>query len=441
MKAVIRVWWTFFSAFRVQRVLAIVGVLMCALFVAAGVVARQPFWMLGPLALFLFLLFPATFASAGIFRALSATRMHQLLPRFRVRMLWALGLLVLSVLVPFVVIGAAFGVGAFVVGSAELVRFALLLLVWPFVWLTAGFLLLFLWSGNFRWGVAFPAVVLTLGALGETARTALASASLLWLAAAVLAWAVFAAWYLRVRTIGPVAFIPLRQIGASHRVESDGPQGRDAAIRALLAARPPPSIRDLLAVVGTALAAVIFLVAVTPATRMFAFTSFVWPFAFMGIVGALAARTVHRSRLLWLHVPGARQDVRRIVERSLWRTWAMTLPFLALVAALYASPLGGATAMELLGGVALAAAAAVYGAYVMFAAVPSVATQICGFGLMGAAYLALLWRAAPSPPVVVALTAAAIVGALLLRALALRRWESIDWLRVRPIAGMAGALQ
>ena len=42
---------------------------------------------------------------------------------------------------------------------------------------------------------------------------------------------------------------------------------------------------------------------------------------------------------------------------------------------------------------------------------------------------------------VMTFTAAAIVGALLLRAVAIRRWERIDWMRVRPIAGMAGALQ
>lgn len=440
MKAVWRVWWTFFTAFGVQRVLAIVGVSLCALFVVIGLVARQPFWMLGPGVLFIFAVFPAAFASAALFRALSATRVLQLVPRFRVRMLCALGLLVLSVLVPFVVLGATFALGSSVVDSAELARFALLFLVWPAVWLTAGFLLIFLWSGDSRWGLAFPAVILALGALGETERAAVTSAWLPWLAAAVLAWVVFAAWYLRTRTIRPIAFIRVPKTAAPS-VERKGPQGRDAAIRALLAAQLRPSIGELFGIALSLFGAVIFLVAVTPATRLFPLTSFFWPCIYMGMVAAFAARTVHRSRLLWLYVPGARQDVRRIVERSLWRTWAMSLAFLALLAAIYASPFGGATAAEVLRGFALAAAAGIYGAYVMLAAVPSLATQLWGLGLMGAAYLILLGRAAPSSTIVVALTAAAIIGALLLRALAIRRWGSIDWLRVRPIAVMRGAFQ
>jgi hypothetical protein len=60
---------------------------------------------------------------------------------------------------------------------------------------------------------------------------------------------------------------------------------------------------------------------------------------------------------------------------------------------------------------------------------------------MGAVYLMLLSRAEPSPTIVVAITAAELLGVVVLRALAVRRWETIDWLRVRPITGVAGVLQ
>ena len=446
MNAISRVWWTFFTAFPVQRRLAIVGAALCGFFVSTGLAAQQDFWMLGPMMLFIFVAIPAAFAGPGVFRALSAPRMHQLLPRFRLRMLGAFGLLVVTVFASWVLFAWGPGfvdrVSGTAFGFASFMLYAAVWLVWPFIWLTVALLLLFLATGDWRWVVTIPVVVTVLTAVGEVGRTAVASAVLPWLTAAVIAWAAFAAWYLRVRTIGPVVFVP--QTNAAGWVDFDGPLGRLPAIRGLLAAPLPQSsapVRRIARVAFVVLVVPIILAALAPMLRLFPFTSFLLPFWFMALACGVAVRIVHRSRLLWLRIPGPRQAVRRVVERSLWRVWVISLAYLAVVATVYASPLVGATAADLVLGLALSAAAGLYGIYVALAAVRGLATQVCGVGLMGAAYLMLLSRAVPSPTIVVAITAAELVGALLLRALAVRRWETIDWLRVRPIAGVTGALQ
>ncbi|HSC14027.1 MAG TPA: hypothetical protein VLI71_02875, partial [Gammaproteobacteria bacterium] len=110
-------------------------------------------------------------------------------------------------------------------------------------------------------------------------------------------------------------------------------------------------------------------------------------------------------------------------------------------AAIAASPLMGHGAAEIALGFALAAGASIYAAYVALAAVRGISTYLWGFGSMALLLIGLLVLSALFPDVFSAhsLTAPAVVaavelaGAALLRALAVRRWRTVDWLRFKPL--------
>jgi hypothetical protein len=130
--------------------------------------------------------------------------------------------------------------------------------------------------------------------------------------------------------------------------------------------------------------------------------------------------------------------VRSEIEKVLWRTLGFGAAFLVVVAAIAASPLVGAGAARALLGLAITAGAAIYGTYVAMAAVPSVATYFWGFGSMVLLQLVLLLRPEPSLAALAVVAVVELAGAALLRLLAIRRWRTVDWLRLRPLATLVG---
>ena len=120
-------------------------------------------------------------------------------------------------------------------------------------------------------------------------------------------------------------FVPQPPAAAWARADLDGTLTRELALRAL--APDAPGRKGPALVVGIAwvlgniisvvLGAVVFLPA--PLTQFFPFTSFVWPFGTMVILWGHATSIVHRSRLLWLRIPGPRAGVRREIEHALLR--------------------------------------------------------------------------------------------------------------------------
>ena len=101
MRAVLRVWWTFFTAVPLQRSFG-VGRRhrSSASPLVVGLLLREWFWLpLGYTAFVVFAAFPALFTAPALFRSLSAPRMFQLLPHLRLRMLIAVSLVLCALLV------------------------------------------------------------------------------------------------------------------------------------------------------------------------------------------------------------------------------------------------------------------------------------------------------------------------------------------------------
>jgi hypothetical protein len=437
MRAALRLWWTFFTAVPLQTVLVVVGCALFGLLVVVALLMSEPIWLaFGYLAFVILAASPALFTSPALFRSLSAPRTYQLLPHFRLRVLIAVSLLLCTLLV--------FSAGL-VIGPTLLAERA-----FPFfelgvaaAFIVAMFLLLFLAFGDWRWAVLVP---LSLVAVVNLRRWSPATADFLaalpaWVlpAAALGAWVTFAVWYLRVRQVRPVMLMP-QQRAAS--VDAARPVPRTVAIRTLLVANARvPSLRGM-SFRTTPLrffALVLTLAGLTLGLRFFSLTSTFWPLAFMLFFGERSAAIVRQSRLLWLNIPGSRDAVRSEIEKVLWRNLGFGAALLVVVAAIAASPLVGAGAARALLGLAVTAGAALYGTYVAMAAVPSVvATYLCGFAPVVLLQVVLLARAEPSLTAVAVVTGVELAGAVLVRALAIRRWRTLDWLRMRPLPTLVG---
>ena len=193
MSAVLRVWWTFYTAFPLQRWLAVAAV--------AGVFSPgdAPFYPLGAIFFAVLAVFPAVFAAGAVLRALSAPRNHQLWPRFRVRMLIAVALFVttIALLPAALVMLAAFADGRPLPAAV---------LVYPFGFVTVAYRWTYLFSGDWRFGLLFPvglfaAVALLRVSFGPAGANATPVLSLV-AAAALLAWVAFVVGYLSVRRVG-----------------------------------------------------------------------------------------------------------------------------------------------------------------------------------------------------------------------------------------------
>jgi hypothetical protein len=257
-----------------------------------------------------------------------------------------------------------------------------------------------------------------------------------WPSAAVLAWIGFVAWYVRARRIGPVVYAPQPPARTWAHAELDGPVTRELALRALVTGQPPgKERRSLVLIIALNVGlAVIVLVLVTSFAGFASFTSFVWPFATMLLLWGNATSIVHRSRLLWLRMPGPREAVRREIERALLRNARAGVLVIVGVAVVYAaSPLVAAEPQQLLAGFALATGAALFSTYIALASIPARALHFVSFGIMMALQLVLLRPPSPSLTANGIVIAAELGGAMAFRELAIRRWRHVDWVRLRPL--------
>lgn len=438
MSAVLRVCWTFYTAFPLQRWLAIAGVLTGGLHVVGGVWSGDAgFYVLGGIFFTVLAVFPAVFAGGAMLRALSAPRSHQLWPHFRVRMLIAVALFVtaLALLPPVVIVLPTFATGRALPAAA---------LVYSLGLVTAVYLWAFLFSGDWRFGLLGPVFLVTVIMIlrGSTGSGETIAALVLPLAAvtALLAWVAFGVWYLRVRRVGPWRLTAARR--APWEGPSNRPITRETALLALLTGRVPTSfVRELLTT--TALAAVLGLFLGLPSSSRNPQSppaSFVWPFICFISMAIAAMRTVpiaHQSRLLWLRIDGRRDGVRQRIERVAWRYWLTTFAGI-VVFALVAPTVRGASLSDLAFGLATCASAVVYGGYVALAAPTGIKTQSAAFALMTVAQIALIVPADASNTSVALAVAAQLAGAALFRAVAVRRWRRVDWLLLQPLAVLGG---
>jgi len=423
MKAVLRVWWTLFTAVRLQRVLCVIGGALFALGLIGSMLSggQAPLGF-GLLAFAVLAGTPALFAAPVLFRSLSAARMYQLLPHFRLRMLMAVSLMLgapLAVAFVFLLVSVTTGQSLWAIG-------------YPLAFLVAIFLVFFLAFGDPRWFLIFLAVfpLADRRLSPATADMLAALPAWLWSVTALGAWAVFAAWYLRVRQVRGVILTPQGRSA----VDTTRPVLQTFAIRVLLAPNTPRAADHF----GLSSAPLLLLGVVVIA---FTLTSFVGPLMLMGVFAQQSVAIVRQSRLLWLQVPGARDAVRGHIERALWRNLAVGCGILLVAAAIAASPLVGHGPVEIALGLALSAGAAVYACYVALAAVRGMATYVWGLVSMALLQIALVLSLVfPAHALIAAavVTAVELAGAALLRALAVRRWRTVDWLRFRPLSSLVG---
>ena len=436
MSAVLRVFWLFYTAFPLQRWFAVLGLVAFGLLSARGVWLDVPaaVYFIIALAFTILAAFPAVFAGGALFRAISAPRSHQLFPRFRGRMLAAALLLVASLVLWF---GIVLSASALLEGRAVPVA----VFVYAFGFVTAVFFWVWLFSADARWGFTFvvlPLGFITLVRTGPGAPDA--DTLLLWpvVIGASAAWAVFGGWYLSARRVRPMALSP----AASREVRPwTRPPTRETAMRAALSWNGQPDLAraTLAALGGGAAAGIALLVVVLLLPKLGRavplLTSFIWPFVSMSLVGAVVGRIVHQSRLLWLHVGGGRDGIRDLIERAAWRSGLAAFAVTMTTALIVTVPFGPSV-RELVLGLAVCASAAIYGACVALAALSGTRTQLVGFGLMGLAQLGLIARADPTVTSVAIIIVAQLLGAVLWRSLAVRRWRRIDWRIVQPLKGV-----
>ena len=428
MRAVLRVWWTFLMAVPLQRRFGVLGSTLFGLALVVGLLLREWIWLwFGYSAFFVFAAFPSLFAAPALFRSLSAPRMFQLLPHFRLRMLIAVSLVLCALLVlsAGILVWPTLAAERAFLTAASAFLFALGVVA---AFIVALFLVLFLAFGDWRWSISLPLALVALVLLGRAGFLA-ALPAWGWPAAALGAWTIFAAWYLRVRQVPPVMLMPQqRAVG----IDAARPVPRAVAIRTLLVSSAVYTISEGMNLRTTPLRFFVIVVALV------VLLTGLLPLAFMLFFGERSVAIVRQSRLLWLNIPGSRDAVRSEIEKALWRTLGFGAALLAVVAAIAASPLVGAGAARALLGLVVTAGAAIYGTYVAMAAVPSVATYFWGFGSMVLLQLVLLLRPEPSLAAVAVVAAVELAGAALLRVLAIRRWRTVDWLRLRPLPALIG---
>jgi len=455
MSAVIRVWWVFFTAFPVQRWLAVGGLCLLGLGIAATLLADGRLAVslglppgaegrfaltLGLIAFAVLALFPAVFASGGILRALAAPLSHQLLPLFRLRLLLAMALFLVILVAP---VGALFWLRPALPDSA--LPIAAMTIV--FGVLTAIVLTMFAAAAQWGWMMLqFPVYIA--GALwvgsGGPERLAAAGISLPGLvgAAAAGGWLIFVIWFLRARRIRPPMLLANAGVWPSRRFADGEMPTRATAARTLVRGRlAKPLVQELAwaVVMGVTLCLGLELLALLPRqvppppSPPPELMAFIWPFWAMTGMAATTGVLVRQSRLLWLFVPGSRADVLRVVEATMARgyLWAATI---------IATTIAMAVALEWLApreigwAAALLLSAALYGCYVGLTTMRGYLLPIAGCLAMALLQVAILRTGGgASASALAAMIAAHVLGACLFRYLATRRWRSIDWLQVQPI--------
>ena len=448
MKAVAHVYWTFFTAFRIQRWLGVLGLIVVAVGLFVGLVGTLtdikavmgfPLGVLG----FFVVIGPAAFAAGGLLRALAASRANALLPHFRLRVLCAVALFVGSIaLLSYLVVSMNPTTGPPL--GTEVAVYAVGVL-------TAIVLSVVVITGNPNWGYLFFLPMIAPSMWTEVdgpRRLAAAGVSLPWIVAvaAASAWLAFAIWYLRTRHIRPVLLLTSTRGWTElwrHKAERPVKRWPEDLTRAhavgiLLSGRVLrafPQRLVIAAAAGALLCLVASLLRYMPGQQPAAprFTSFVWAFYAMFFVALWAHQIARQSRRVWLSVPGPRVQVFRLVERTMARLFAIALSCITALV-LVSLWLHETPPSEVAWGIALMASAALYSVCMGLASVRST-WLIAGGVLIMTIVQAVVLEAVQKPAgtaQIVAVIGIQLAAAAAFRILAALRWRDIDWLKFRP---------
>ena len=436
----------YFTSFRLQRYVTTAGavVLVLALLIRP---LSVPFASVAAVTGAMLLLFPVLTTTGVVFRAASAPRTHRFLPYFRIKMLAAITLTIAIVLLATCVLlwifhwGGVFwqpvadNLGLMVLGVSVLVlsMFILsgsplnLLLTLPLsyaliIWTSQGAPTP--WS-NTRITLSFAAATLC-----------------------AIVWIVFGAWYLRVRQIAPIGW--LRPLSGPDMLYSDpnGEVPRPSAVSIYLAGRKAwrPSYRLItIAVVASAVVGVLWAFERVRAIEVSVSTLVTAPITVMFFSFARANQIAKRSRALWLRSAALRAGVFQTCEMEALRDFLWNAALAAVLVGGFAFLLP-ATQWAVLSWTLMLCV--VTGLFLMYLGLMyvrglraldiSIATL-----LVLSAFVALAAIAAEpiKPYTIVGVLAFQIVGALVARTIAHRRWQRIDWSRLRPARTASQALR
>jgi hypothetical protein len=446
MSAVLRVWWTFFTASPMQRWFGAFGCALLALgctLLALGFGARPltedattpALWAFVGFAGFAtFTAVPTVVMTGGLLRALSAPSSHRLYPRLRLRLLISVALLVATLMAVLLAVVAA---NPQVFRSFSLSSAAVAILAAS----TATIITLFIVTRH--WNLTWPIFALFMavpfwvnsGGPDRIRATGFSMTAVVGVLTAA-AWIVFAAAYLRAARIEP-----MRLVAAGGKLR-DGAAGtplqlsRGSACRSLLGGkldRPLPQALLTAFGIGVAIALGAALLRLLPGAqvRQAPLLNFIWPALATFAIGALGERAVRQSRLLWLHTAGARRDTLRVTEAFLARLYLFVIVVVLTVAAL-APFLWHTTPLVIVLLVATSASAALCAAYLVLFALGGVLISIGGFVSLLLAQVTFLQVFGAPVLGALLLIGLQLGAAIVLRFAAIWRWHTVDWLKFRP---------
>ena len=436
----------YFTSFRLQRYVTVLGgvVLVFALLIRPfSVTSASVTAVLGAM----LLLFPVLTTAGVVLRAASAPRTHRFLPYFRIKMLAAIMLTVaIALLVTYALLWIFHWGGVFWRPVAD--TFGLTVLC-----VSVCVLSMFIVSGsplNLLLTLPLSYALIIWTSQGGLTPWANAGITLSFAAATLCAilWTAFGAWYLRVRHIAPVGW--LRPLSGPDMLYSDpnGEVPRPSAVSIYLAGRKAwrPSYR-LLTMAAGAIAAVGILWAFerVRALEVPVSTFVTAPLTIMFFSFVRANQIARRSRALWLRSAGLRVGVFRVCEMEALRDVLWNAALAGLLIGGFALLLP-ATQWSVLSWTLMLCL--VTGLFVMYLGLMyvrglraldiTVATLLV---LSAFVALAAITAEPIKPYTVVGVLAFQIVGALAARTIAQRRWQRIDWSRLRPARMPSQALR
>lgn len=357
-----------------------------------------------------------------VFRAISTPRAHRFAPRFRIKMLTAL-LVVVALPSGLAGLGAMLAPGEGAVLPTLVFAASLLSgMIWFFFFLPAS-----LWA-------PLAAIV----ALQLVSRAAPAAMDAFLdgpgpvIAAVILiaGWSAFAAWYLRASSIGSFG-VRVRWLETAHRVVLPDVVLSATALRAHLWQGHGQSYSPAsLVVSGSVLALILRLLDRSQGLSMLYIPVVAAMFSFIP-----AREATYHSRLVWLKAPWSRRRLFAAAENGLFMLYAQ----FGLVIAV---GFGGATVLSeirlgtVLSLLAIAASAMVLGGYLgLMALRPARAgdtvLRTAYVSSIGYGYWVLIDGIANEGRLL-SIAAGQVALAVVCRQIALYRWASIDWLETKP---------
>jgi hypothetical protein len=436
MKAIARLVWTYLTAFPILRWVGVVA-LVSLPFLVLAIWSGAPGFMALPFIAFAIHSLSMSIAAGYLFRVVSSPRSHRFLPHFRGRSLAAFVVIVAIVAAPWVVMVPWAAPRGLPLAAA---------LVWPLCMATlmvgltfspVATAVTFASLATIRWLLtrlmsAYPEFFAT-PRVGDL--TPMAGAVFL-----IGAWATFSIWYLRARRIEPLQSVAmiLDRIGirpSAGSVVFD----RASAMTATLAATYPRDAKQLgvwvaLLILGTKVAADLAKDAHLPGTTVFFVPALTLPGV---LVAAVATRLARRTRSLWLKSGLSRRGLLAATEKQVWRTAASRSIALSVVLATGIALAYDVPVPVLERGLASAVATATLAVYLGVAHVrDSRLIEACTAALVVASAAVGVWAALSAPArdgLWLATIVIQIAAALVLRAVAISQWRSIDWLVFKPI--------